>query len=338
MKISASIYSNKSKTIPEIVNELDSYHVDYFHVDCKNDLTVFDDIKTIRKISRVPIDLHVITEEPEKFYPLIDECAIENFCFQHEDLEKMLDIPSNIKFKSKIGIAIGKNTNVSVFNKYFKKGFDFGLLMTTIPGESGGKFDESTYDRVKEFKASFPSKRLFVDGGVNNNVASHLRSLGVDCSISGSYLVKSAKMGVALMRLKSDLEELSFPVSDYMLKQAELPILNLSDISLKSVIETISTFKLGHCLIVNENNELKGVISDGDLRKELLNNITNLSEVSVNNMINENPLVITEDKLVSDAIENISNHYKKITFLPVVDSSNRIKGSISVNQLIQGKL
>ena len=40
MKISASIYSNKSKTIVELVNELDRFHIDYIHIDCNDESLV----------------------------------------------------------------------------------------------------------------------------------------------------------------------------------------------------------------------------------------------------------------------------------------------------------
>ena len=86
MKISASIYSNPDKTIEDLILELDSCHVDYFHVDCNDDLSVFDDIKRIRKISKTPIDLHIITDDPNKYFELIRIHKIEVVCFQIENV------------------------------------------------------------------------------------------------------------------------------------------------------------------------------------------------------------------------------------------------------------
>ncbi len=64
MKISASIFSDSEKNILTTIDNLNSYHVDVIHVDCKNRFSIFDDIKTIRENSTLPIDLHIITEKP----------------------------------------------------------------------------------------------------------------------------------------------------------------------------------------------------------------------------------------------------------------------------------
>lgn len=54
MKISASLYSNLDKSIDDIVHELDLFYIDYIHIDCNDDMKVFDDITHIRNISRLP--------------------------------------------------------------------------------------------------------------------------------------------------------------------------------------------------------------------------------------------------------------------------------------------
>ena len=72
MKVSGSIYSNGSKSLLQVVRDLDLCHVDFLHVDCTDDLGVFDDIRAIRKISSTPIDLHIISNRPEKFFNEID--------------------------------------------------------------------------------------------------------------------------------------------------------------------------------------------------------------------------------------------------------------------------
>ena len=77
MKISASIFSNSDKSPVEISQELEHFQIDYLHVDCCDDISVFDEIAKIRKVCRTPIDLHVITREPERYYDLIRKHNIE---------------------------------------------------------------------------------------------------------------------------------------------------------------------------------------------------------------------------------------------------------------------
>jgi pentose-5-phosphate-3-epimerase len=66
LKISASIYSGKDKELVSLVQELDAHRVNFFHIDCNDNPSVFDDIKKIRQHSNTPIYLHLITTEPEK--------------------------------------------------------------------------------------------------------------------------------------------------------------------------------------------------------------------------------------------------------------------------------
>lgn len=336
MKISASIYSNPAKTLEEIVLELDSYHVDYLHVDCNDDMKVFEDIEKIRTISRTPIDLHIITDRPSKYYSKIKEHKIEFVCFQHENSLEKITIPDDIN--SSVGIAIMNQTSVDVFEEYFNTGFAFGLLMTTTPGQSGGAFNEDTYQRVIDFKKMYPSKAVYVDGGVNDLVATKLRNLKVDCSISGSYLLKAEEIGVALSKLKSDIGGLHFKVTDFMIRLNQLPIVFSSNLTLANVIETITKYKMAFCLVTDDELQLKGIITDGDLRREFLKNIDNLNNVSVTDMINSNPLFITEDAYVTDAFDIIKKNNKQITFLPIVDIKKSLLGVVSINHLIKGSL
>ena len=333
MKISASIYSNPNKTIEDLILELDSCHVDYFHVDCNDDLSVFDDIKRIRKISKTPIDLHIITDDPNKYFELIRIHQVEVVCFQIENVNFNLNVPKNIN--SKIGLAVVNETSIEKVSPFFKNDdFSFILLMTTTPGQSGGSFNEETYDRIKEFQELYPSKAIHVDGGVNNVIASKLRKLGVNCSISGSYLVKSMRISEKMLQLKSDLDQLTHSVVDLMIPIYSLPILNLCDLSIENVIKKISKYQLAFCLIVDDNNKLKGVITDGDLRRELLNKINDLNKVNINEMINTNPIYIEDNKTVDDAFMKIDESKKRVMFLPILTLEREIRGVLSISQIL----
>ena len=116
MKISASIYSNKTDNLEKIIEDLENHHMDMFHVDCKNNLEVFKDIDFIQSKSHIPLDVHIITETPEPFYAEIRKRKIENLCFQHEELpEKALPSDLNV---DRLGIAITTDTEIDVFENY----------------------------------------------------------------------------------------------------------------------------------------------------------------------------------------------------------------------------
>ena len=89
MKISASIYSSKNQKLEQIIHELDEHGVDYFHVDCNDDKSVFDDIVRIRELSSKPIDLHIISSEPEAYFDAIQKHRVEFVTFQYENLQNL---------------------------------------------------------------------------------------------------------------------------------------------------------------------------------------------------------------------------------------------------------
>ncbi|MGZ4060082.1 MAG: hypothetical protein ACXVPU_13695, partial [Bacteroidia bacterium] len=153
MKISASVYSNKTKSLESLVKELDVFNVDFIHIDCNDDLSVFDDIEAIQKISKTPIDLHIISSEPEKFYPGLLKLNVDFVTFQFENLRSPLQIPKDIK--SKLGLAIISPTPITVFEQY-KEVMDFILFMTTTPGQSGGLFNKENFKKIREFKKGYP--------------------------------------------------------------------------------------------------------------------------------------------------------------------------------------
>ena len=197
MKISASIYSDKKRPLEEVIQDLMEHQVDLLHVDCNDDLSVFDDIQRVRELCDIPIDLHIITEYPSKYYELLIENPVEYVTFQHEDLKEPLNIPSEVTGKK--GIAVITPTPVTIFENYAD--FDFILIMATIPGQSGGKFDTVNFGKIRKFRNLYPSKSIHVDGGVNGEVSFILRNMGVTSSVSGSYLFNASSIGHALMNL-----------------------------------------------------------------------------------------------------------------------------------------
>jgi len=335
MKISASVYSNKNKDLVELVSELDQFQIDYIHIDCNDDLSVFEDIKEIRKISNTPIDLHIISSEPNKFYQGIIDNNIELVTFQFEDLKEHIHLPKDIV--SKIGLAITTNTNIDVFKEYSDVA-SFILFMTTIPGQSGGIFAEENFDKIREFKEKYPSKKIHVDGGVNDEVSFILRNLGVYSAVSGSYLVKSDKIGNSLLKLKSDLKNTHYKISDFMLKRNELPILKKENINLKVILETINKYKLGFCLVENNKKQLLGIVTDGDIRRALLNNLNNLNQLSADILINNKPTLVKDTMLVIDLLNILKDSSSALVFVPVVDKNNSLQGAVSFQNLIKGEL
>jgi len=336
MKISASIYSDKDRPIEETIAALNESHVDMIHVDCNDNLTVFADIEQIQRSSDIPVDLHIITAFPERFYPALSQFDIEFVTFQYEDLNgKKLDIPT--EFSGQLGLAITTETPIDVFDDYVDD-FDFILFMATVPGQSGGKFDPRNFRRIRAFQNKYPSKKVHVDGGVNAEVSFILRNMGVFASVSGSYLFNSSNINTALLNLKLNEIDSSFLVKDFMRDLVESPVIYESDLTLKNLLIAIDHGQLGFTMVLNDSKELLGIIGNGDLRRGLRENIAHLDQINVAGMINRNPLTASSHYTVYQLLRFIKRETRPILYLPVIDENNKAVGTVNFMNLIKGEL
>lgn len=335
MKISASIYSNGRENLETSLKELELFNVDYIHIDCNDDFSVFDDIRQIRQISDKPIDLHIISNNPGKFFDLIIENRVELVTLQFEPLEKDLVLPGHMK--SKVGLAITTETPIEIFDKY-KDDFSFVLFMATVPGKSGGYFNKDNFERIRQFKKSYPNKFVHVDGGINKDVSFILRNLGVYCAVVGSYLLKSVSIGSAMLRLKSQFDEIHYSVKDFMLYPYELPLLEEKSFSLLNTLKTIDRSKMGFVIILSKDHHIKGIVTDGDIRRSLIKNIDDFNRIKPEDIITTDPLCIREDASIEELIEMTSKKGVPALFLPVIDDNRVLLGAISFNHLVTGEV
>ena len=336
MKISASIYSNNDRSLENLIKDLDNYNIDMFHVDFndkKIDIKeVEDDIVEIRKISNKPIDLHIISDTPNQYSKFIIENKVEYVTYQLENIKEKLDFP--ISKKTKFGIAITSMTGINEFEKY-KNDCDFILLMTTTPGESGGKFNNINFKKIREFKKSYPSKKIHIDGGVNDEIAFILRIHGVKSVVSGSYLV-NGDIAKSLLELKSSISSSEIKINEFMLKRDESPIVNeLSDIN--EVLSVIEKFDLGFVCVENSKKEFIGIISMADIRKSLLKNINKFQNYIAKDILNKNPIVIKENDNINNMLKTIQSKNFLISFMPVTNNTMKLVGLVTFFNLIKSE-
>lgn len=334
MKISASIYSDKKRQLEDVIADLDAHHVDLLHVDCNDDLSVFEDIKKIRSWSKTPIDLHIITDKPDNFYPYLIENPVEYLTFQVENLKEKLEIPKEITGKK--GLAIITPTSIDEFDAY--SDFDFILIMATIPGQSGGVFDHVNFKKIRDFKRKHPSKSIHVDGGVNAEVSFILRNMGVSSSVSGSYLFNAPSVGQALLNLTSRTIDSHYHIGDFMIPFDECPSIIDTEKTFLSTLESIEKGQFGFTLVVDKNQIFKGLISNADVRKGLIKNHHLLSDFDKVNLVNNNAITINKDNTVLEMLQMIKKVAFPILYIPVTDNSGKAVGIVTFVNLIKGEL
>ena len=119
---------------------------------------------------------------------------------------------------------------------------------------------------------------------------------------------------------------------DDLLKKDNLPIVPCGT-SLKKAIVVMSEGRLGNAIIVDENNKVTALLSDGDLRRAMMNEDFSLDCI-VDDIATKNPKMIkNKDLLASDALKIIEEY--KIQLLLVVDKEDKLEGVLHIHSLVE---
>ncbi len=333
MKISASIYAYKdSKSILDIVKSLDQLYIDSFHIDCKDDISVFDDIAKIREISNTPIDLHIITSNPDKYFEKIRQFKIEYVQFQYESLNvKHIDLPRIDG--TKWGLALQSDTSIDVFDSFLD--FDFIMFMTTVPGVSGGEFDKSCFRKIRNFRGKYQNKQIFVDGGVNAEVAFILRNMGVSSVVCGSFLANNVE-AKALLDLRVNNIKSSYQIKDFMID--DIPLLDEDTSSVIDVLRFIEDYRLGFVVFKNTLGKFVGIASNADVRRAFLKYPDDFTKVTVADLINKSPFVLNENLTIYEMLNLIEQQNFVVNFFPVINDECKPVGAVTFFNLIRSEI
>ncbi len=105
----------------------------------------------------------------------------------------------------------------------------------------------------------------------------------------------------------------------------------LEDSSIKDVIVEITGKRLGTTCVVDKENNLTGIITDGDLRR-LLERTLEIKDLTAKDIMSRKPKVLKENYLASFALQQMENY--KITSLIIIDDLNHPIGIVHLHELI----
>ena len=168
VKVSPSILAADFANLSLECSKIDKSNADWFHLDVMDGLFVpnisfgMPVVKTIRQLTKKPLDVHLMIVEPEKYITEFINLGSDIITVHIEATNNLNQIINKIHESSlKAGIAINPETPISELKEYIKK-VDLICLMGVNPGFAGQKFIESTTERLKELKQLIISSESYL--------------------------------------------------------------------------------------------------------------------------------------------------------------------------------
>ena len=105
------------------------------------------------------------------------------------------------------------------------------------------------------------------------------------------------------------------------------------------VVKSISKFALGAVSVVDENEKMIGIITDGDLRRTIEKTAPeNFSALQAQQMMTASPVTATPEMLAYDALQLMENRPRQIAVLPVIDQKGAAIGLLRLHDIVRSGL
>jgi arabinose-5-phosphate isomerase len=125
-------------------------------------------------------------------------------------------------------------------------------------------------------------------------------------------------------------------VEDVMHKDSHLPLIKPENSFREAVIE-ITNKKLGCVCVVDDNQKLEGIITDGDVRRTL-QRFEDINQLKVSDVMTPNPVKVHPSALLGEALALMEQRESQINVLPVVDDENKCIGVIRLHDIMRSSI
>jgi len=196
IKLAPSILSADFGRLGEQISQVVQGGADYIHVDIMDGHFVPNItfgpllVEAIRPYTTLPLDVHLMVEDPDKFIPEFARAGGDILTVHVEACKHLHRTIQLIKgLGCKAGVALNPGTPLDAINEVISD-VDLVLLMTVNPGFPAQKFIPSVLSKVQVLRSVLDEKELSidleVDGGINSNTAQSVITAGARVLVSGS--------------------------------------------------------------------------------------------------------------------------------------------------------
>ena len=191
--LSPSVLSADFRYLADEIGKTEKAGADWIHIDVMGGVFVpnisfgFPIVSAIRKCTKIPLDVHLMIKDPERYIERFIEAGADIVTFHAEatkDIEKCIDIINSHGIKA--GLAIRPGTSYETVLPYLDKLY-MVLCMTVEPGYGGQKYLSEMNDKIRQLRDAAGDDMLIqVDGGINAETISEPIRSGANVIVAGS--------------------------------------------------------------------------------------------------------------------------------------------------------
>lgn len=166
-------------------------------------------LSAFRKVTELPIDVHLMIQNPIRFAECFAELGADMLSFHIEsasDPQQTIDLIHRCVFPAEIAVSLDTPV-IRVYPLLQSLGENnFILIMTVYPGLGGQAFIDEMLLKIEELQRykeqNGLSFHIEVDGGINQSTCALCRERGADLFVVGSFITGSADPAGAVEMLK----------------------------------------------------------------------------------------------------------------------------------------
>ncbi len=207
--ISPSLLSANFSKLGEEVAALERGGADWLHFDVMDGRFVpnlsigIPILESLRKVTRLPIDVHLMIVEPDSLIDAFAKAGADTLCVQIEACTHLHRTISHIHDAGcRAGVALNPHTPLDGL-KYVIDDLDFVLLMSVNPGFGGQRYIPSVTRKIAELRAMYPEVAIEVDGGIKAATISEAARAGANIFVSGTGVFSASDYGAAISELRT---------------------------------------------------------------------------------------------------------------------------------------